>query len=151
MAGFDQPWPHSTKRADFASRRAIRRERYGCTKGPDYVPVFTAPPLVHMLGKKMFGLLAQFAYLQLMDVLTTLAFLGNGMREANPMITLLARSAGSPLAGLLAAKLFALGLAAYCWRSGRCRLLGGATVFYAVVVAWNLVAYLVGRYGGVGA
>jgi hypothetical protein len=90
------------------------------------------------------SLLVQFAYLQLLDLLTTMAFLAIGVREANPIIRLLASSAGSPLAGLAAAKVLALGLAVYCWQRGRHRLLKGATVFYAGLVAWNLAAFLLG-------
>ena len=90
------------------------------------------------------SMLVQFAYLQLLDLLTTLAFLAIGVQEANPVIQFLASSAGSPLAGLAAAKVLALGLAVYCWRRGRHRILKSATVFYAGLVAWNLVAFLLG-------
>ena len=95
----------------------------------------------------MVSLLAQFLYLQLLDVLTTLAFLSGGIQEINPLIRLLIGGAGSPLVGLLAAKLIALGLAGYCWRSRRFRLLARVNIFYAVLVAWNLVAFLVSAAG----
>jgi len=88
------------------------------------------------------NVIALFAYLQLLDLLTSLAFLANGVREANPLVLLLANGAGSLLAGLVAAKLIALLLGCYCWRSGRPRLLGRVNVFYAALVAWNLVAFL---------
>jgi hypothetical protein len=97
------------------------------------------------------SLLAQFAYLQLLDLLTTLAVLAVGVHEANPIVRFLVSSAGSPLAGLAAAKVLALGLAVYCWRRGSHRLLKGATVFYAGLVAWNLVAFLLGAIAGAGA
>lgn len=84
--------------------------------------------------------LAHFVYLQALDVLTTLAFLGHGVQEANPLVRLALSLAPSPLGGLLALKVLALGLAAYCWRKGRRRLLGRMNIFFAVVVAWNLVA-----------
>ena len=90
----------------------------------------------------MLNLLAQFAYLQLLDVLTSLAFLASGVREANPVVRLLASSSGSALHGLVAAKVIAFGLGWYCWRSNRQRLLGRVNLFYACLVAWNLVAFL---------
>jgi hypothetical protein len=86
------------------------------------------------------NLFAQFAYLQLLDLLTTLTFLMHGVEEANPAVRLLVRVAGSALAGLLAAKLVALGLALYCWRGQRERLLKRVNLFYAGLVAWNLAA-----------
>jgi hypothetical protein len=98
-------------------------------------------------GATVLNLLAQFFYLQLLDVLTTLAFLAGGVKEVNPVIRLLIGGAGSPLAGLLAAKLIALGLAGYCWRSRRERLLARVNIFYAALVAWNLVAFLMGGAG----
>ena len=95
----------------------------------------------------MLNLLAQFLYLQLLDVLTTLAFLSSGGSEVNPVIRLLVGGAGSPLIGLLAAKLIAFGLAGYCWRSRRQKLLVRVNIFYAALVAWNLVAFLAGAAG----
>ncbi len=89
------------------------------------------------------NLLVQFIYLQLLDLLTTLAFLVAGVQEGNPLIRFLVQSAGTPLAGLLVAKGLAAALALFCWRSHRQRLLQRANVFYAVVVAWNLVAFLI--------
>jgi hypothetical protein len=85
-------------------------------------------------------LLFQFFYLQALDVLTTLAFLGNGAREANPLVRFMMTVGPTPLAGLVALKLGAVALAFCCWRWGRLRLLGRLNVFYAALVAWNLVA-----------
>ena len=51
--------------------------------------------------------------------------------------------AGSALGGLLAAKFIALGLAFHCWRGERLRLLRRVNLFYASLVAWNLIALLV--------
>jgi hypothetical protein len=87
-------------------------------------------------------LLAQFVYLQSLDVLTSLAFLASGVREANPVVRFLTSSSGSALHGLLAAKLMALVLGWYCWRSQRRRLLVRVNLFYAGLVAWNLLAFL---------
>ncbi len=91
----------------------------------------------------MLNLLTQFIYLQLLDVLTTLAFLAAGVQEMNPLIRLLSAGAGTPLAGLLIAKSLAAALGLFCWKSGRGRLLARVNVFYAAVVAWNLVAFLI--------
>ena len=85
----------------------------------------------------------QFIYLQLLDVLTTLAFLVAGVREMNPLIGFLSESAGTPLAGLVIAKVLAAALALFCWKSDRRRLLVRANVFYAALVAWNLAAFLI--------
>jgi hypothetical protein len=89
------------------------------------------------------SLFAQFAYLQLLDLLTTLVVLAGGVGEANPMVRFLVAAAGSALGGLLVAKFVALGLALHCWRGGRLRLLGRVNLFYAALVAWNIVALLV--------
>jgi len=37
-------------------------------------------------GSSVLNVLAQFCCLQVLDVLTTLAFLANGVREANPIV-----------------------------------------------------------------
>jgi hypothetical protein len=88
------------------------------------------------------NVLAQFLYLQVLDLLTTLVFLAVGVREANPVIRLLVSGAGSPLGGLLAGKAIALGLAYCCWRQRRQALLGRVNFFYAGLVLWNLAAIL---------
>ena len=90
----------------------------------------------------MLSLYAQFVYLQFLDLLTTVTFLAHGVEEANPAIRWLIQGLGSALGGLLAAKLIALGLALYCWRRQRHRLLLKVNVFYAALVAWNLSALL---------
>ena len=86
--------------------------------------------------------LAQFVYLQLLDVLTTLLYFAHQGPEANPLVKLLMHSAGSPLAGLAVTKLLALGVALYCWRRSREKLLWRVNLFYSAVVVWNLVALL---------
>lgn len=88
------------------------------------------------------SLLVLYCYLQLLDVLTTLAFLSIGVQEANPLVRSLMTLAHSPLAGLVLAKFVAVGLGAYCWRQQRWRLLGRANWFYAGLVVWNLFALL---------
>ena len=95
----------------------------------------------------MLTILIQFCYLQILDILTTLAFLAIGVQEANPLIKALFSATHSPLGGLLAIKIASAGLACYCWRSKRSRLLSRVNVFYAVLVAWNLVAFLLSAVG----
>lgn len=89
-------------------------------------------------------LLLQFSFLQLFDFLTTVAFLVNGIGEANPLVRALMQWFSSPLVGLGLAKALAVALALYCWRADRMRLLGRANLFFAVVVTWNLMALILG-------
>ncbi len=86
--------------------------------------------------------LAQFSYLQLLDVLTTLVFLTTGGHEANPVVRFAMAAAGSPLAGLLALKICAVGAAIYCTVTARARTLRRINVFFAALVVWNLIALL---------
>jgi len=86
--------------------------------------------------------LVQFSYLQVLDFLTTIAFLLHGVQEANPLVRLALYSAPDPLTALLAVKVLALGLGLFCWRRGRERLLMRINVMFAILVAWNLVALI---------
>ncbi len=90
----------------------------------------------------MLNLLLQFCYLQVLDILTTLAFLAHGVKEANPLVGALLSTTLSPLGALLIVKAIALCLACYCWRRRRERLLVRVNFFYAAVIAWNLVALI---------
>ncbi|MGH9657174.1 MAG: DUF5658 family protein [Bryobacteraceae bacterium] len=85
-------------------------------------------------------LFTQFIYLQVLDLLTTLAFLRSGIEEANPLVRFLVEATTSPVGGVMAVKLIALLLAAYCWRTQRQTMLVRANVFFAVVVGWNVLA-----------
>ena len=76
--------------------------------------------------------------------LTTVAFLLYGVQEANPLVRWLMAASSSPLMGLLAIKLAALALGILVWRIGRRRLLLRINILFAVVVAWNLVALIIG-------
>ena len=89
--------------------------------------------------------LAQFTYLQLLDLLTTLIFLTHRVPESNPLVNLLMHSTGSPLAGLIVIKLAAFGVAFYCWRRARLKVLWIVNLFYSAVIVWNLVALLTAR------
>lgn len=86
--------------------------------------------------------LAQFAYLQLLDWMTTLLCMTHLAQETNPLVKLVMHFAGSPVAGLAVTKLLAFGVAVYCWRRSREKLLWGVNLFYSAVVVWNLAVLL---------
>jgi len=88
------------------------------------------------------NLLIQFCYLQLLDILTTLAFLMNGVQEANPIARFALTAGPAPIYGLVGLKVVAVCLAIYCVRRARHRLLARVNVFFALLVAWNLVALI---------
>ena len=87
-------------------------------------------------------LFLQYSYLQMLDFMTTLAFLLNGVGEANPVVRFALQYSPNPVGGLLVVKLVALALGVYCWRAGRQRLLGRINILFAFLVAWNLVALI---------
>lgn len=88
--------------------------------------------------------LIHYSYLQLLDLLTTIAFLVQGVQEGNPIVRFALELTPSPLAGLLMVKIAALILGVYCWRSDKTRLLGKVNVMFALLIAWNLVALILG-------
>ena len=87
-------------------------------------------------------LLLQYSYLQVLDLMTTLAFLLHGIQEGNPLVRFALRFSSSPITALLGVKCLALGLGIYCWRCGRKRLLTRINILFAIVVAWNLAALI---------
>ncbi len=89
-------------------------------------------------------ILLQYSYLQVLDFLTTIAFLINGIKEANPLVRFALNAGPSPMGGLIAVKILAVLLGIYCWRMGRQRLLSRINILFALLVAWNLVALIVG-------
>jgi len=88
-------------------------------------------------------LLWQYSYLQVLDFLTTIAFLVNGVAEGNPLVRLALGAGANPITGLLAVKFLAILLGFYCWRVGKRQLLKRINLLFAVLVAWNLVALIV--------
>lgn len=86
----------------------------------------------------------QYSYLQVLDFMTTVAFLVHGIREGNPLVRLALEYSPNPLGGLLAVKIIAIGLGLFCWKFGKERLLNRMNVLFAVVVAWNLAALIAG-------
>ena len=87
-------------------------------------------------------LLIQYSYLQVLDLLTTFAFLLQGVREGNPVVRVAMVVAPNPVWGLLAIKILAIGLGLYCWHMGLRKLLTRINWLFALVVAWNLVALI---------
>jgi hypothetical protein len=86
----------------------------------------------------------QYSYLQVLDFLTTVAFLIQGVREANPLVKLAMLYSPNPLGGLLLVKVVAIVLGLYCWKVGKQRLLSRMNIMFALVVAWNLGALIIG-------
>jgi hypothetical protein len=90
------------------------------------------------------SLLLQYSYLQLLDLMTTMAFLMSGVQEGNPVVRWALNHSPTPASGLLLVKLFAIALGVYCWKYGRHKLLSRINIAFAVVVAWNLLALIAG-------
>jgi hypothetical protein len=88
-------------------------------------------------------ILLAFICLQAMDILTTLLFLHHGVAEANPLIRAALTGSIQPAMALVLAKVLAIALATFAWRSGRTRLLWKVNLLFALCVAWNLAATLV--------
>ena len=76
-------------------------------------------------------LLWQYFYLQVLDFLTTIAFLVNGVREGNPLVRLALSVGTNPVASLLVVKLLAILLGFYCWRVGKRQLLSRINLLFA--------------------
>lgn len=94
------------------------------------------------------NVLVHFFYLQVLDMLTTMVFLANGVGEANPLVRLLFTALHSPLGGLLAVKALAATFAAFCCFCGRRQLLDRVNMGFAGLVVWNLIAMIVSKHAG---
>jgi len=90
----------------------------------------------------MNSLLIQFAYLQFLDFLTTIAFLFRGVHEANPFVQRAINLMESPFGGLLLIKSAALLLGFACWRMRKHQLLSRINIAFALLIAWNIVALI---------
>jgi hypothetical protein len=88
-------------------------------------------------------LLYQYSYLQILDFLTTVAFLLNGVGEGNPVVRWAMNHSSSPMMGLIAIKVMAVALGVYCWQRGREKLLLRINILFAGLVAWNLVSLII--------
>jgi hypothetical protein len=85
-----------------------------------------------------------FIYLQILDLMTTLVFLAQGVQEGNPLIRFLMESTANPLLALAVAKSFAVLMGVFACRTGRDRVLRRANLFFAGLVVWNLLATIAG-------
>jgi hypothetical protein len=92
------------------------------------------------------GLLTQYSYLQILDLLTTLAFIANGVSEGNPLVAFAMSATASPWIGLAMVKAAGVVLGLYCWRQGRLTLLTRANFGFAMLIAWNLLALVVASH-----
>lgn len=88
-------------------------------------------------------MIIQYSYLQVLDFLTTIAFLLVGVQEGNPLVKFALDLAPTPLSGLIFVKLMALGLGFYCLKLKKEALLSKINLLFATVVAWNMVALIV--------
>lgn len=86
--------------------------------------------------------LYQYSYLQVLDFLTTIAFLINGVSEGNPIVKWAINTFPTPLSGLVAVKVLALALGVYCWQTAKGQLLSRINVAFAVLIAWNLLSLI---------
>jgi hypothetical protein len=92
----------------------------------------------------MKSLLMQYCYLQMLDVLTTVAVLRSGLYAGNPILHLLIQNTPSPWHGLLLVKLVVLAVGIYCYHIRRGQLLQTLNVCYAFLIVWNIVALIIG-------
>lgn len=93
------------------------------------------------------GVLAQFVYLQVLDVLTTIAFLLHGVAESNPVVRWAMRAGPDPFSGLILLKVAAFGMGVYCTLSARQQLLKKVNIFFAGLVAYNLLVLILASGG----
>ena len=81
-----------------------------------------------------------FAYLQLLDVLTTLVGFSLGAGEASPFVSILIR--WGPVTGTLLSKVVAVALVVVCLRLERGHLVRWINCWYAALAVWNLCVIL---------
>lgn len=84
-----------------------------------------------------------FAYLQILDLLTTLVGFRLGAAEASPFIRFLMHA--SPAAGVLLSKALALGLGGVCIYLNKQYLIRWISYWYGGLVIWNLMVMLAAR------
>lgn len=86
--------------------------------------------------------LTAFVYLQFLDALTTIAFMMHKVEEMNPLIKWAMRESLHPLLGLVLIKVAAVALAVLCVASSRYGVLRKVNLFFALVVAYNVVVLI---------
>lgn len=88
------------------------------------------------------SVLTAFIYLQILDALTTVAFMMHGIHEMNPVVKWAMREAANPLGGLFLIKAAAVLVAVLCVSYSRYGVLRKVNVFFALLVAYNMVALI---------
>ena len=86
--------------------------------------------------------LTAFIYLQLLDILTTVAFMMYGVSELNPFVKWAMRESTNPLGGLLLIKGVAVLLALLCVARARHGVLRKVNWMFGLIVAYNIVALI---------
>jgi Domain of unknown function (DUF5658) len=86
------------------------------------------------------GIYSVFIYLQLLDLLTTLVGFRVGAAEASPFIRMLMHA--GPATGVIASKVVALGLGAYCVSTNKHKVIRWVSYWYSLLVVWNLMIML---------
>ncbi len=85
-------------------------------------------------------LIEVFLYLQVLDILTTLAGFSLGNGEASPFISMMIRL--GPIPALVISKVIAVALAAGCLATNRRHLVRLINYWFAALVVWNLFTIL---------
>ena len=106
------------------------------TEAPSVIPIMVKRAPINQI-------LLQYSYLQILDFLTTIAFIVNGVKEGNPLVRFALTMGANPIGGLVLIKLLAVILGIYCWRMGRQQLLSRINILFAVLIAWNLIALII--------
>ncbi len=88
------------------------------------------------------NVLTAFIYLQILDALTTIAFMMHGLDEVNPVIKWAMRESFNPLGGLFLVKAASVLVAVLCVSYSRYAVLRKVNFFFALVVAYNMVALI---------
>ena len=89
------------------------------------------------------SILAEFVYLQLLDVLTTIAFLLQGVSEGNPIVRWVINNGPHPIGSLFLMKAVAVAMAIVCVYRHREGLLRKVNIFFAMVVLYNLAVLII--------
>ncbi len=72
-----------------------------------------------------------------------MAFLVQGVGEANPVVRWAIAIAPNAVTGLVIVKLFAIGFALICVYRSRMRLLRGVNYFFAALVVYNMLVIII--------
>ncbi len=91
------------------------------------------------------SILAELVYLQLLDVLTTIAFLLQGVGEGNPIVRWVITHGPHPIGSLFLMKAVAVAvaMAIVCVYRHREGLLRKVNIFFAMVVLYNLAVLII--------